>query len=188
MTAADHYCHEPDGSTRTGSPLPAVVFPGSFNPLHDGHTTLAEVAARVLGLPVAFELSTANVDKPGLAADEVTRRVAQFRGHAPVWVTRAATFARKAELFPGATFVVGFDTAVRLIDPKYYGGDPALRDAGLRTLLDRDCRVLVGGRMVGEGFRVWEAALVGEEFRTLFTTLGEDDFRRDRSSTELRNR
>src|SRR5688572_32938983 len=38
---------------------------------------------------------------------EVERRVAQFRGVGPVWVTRAATFAEKAELFPGAVFVVG---------------------------------------------------------------------------------
>ncbi len=179
-------CHHPDGSTHAGPP-PAVVFPGSFNPLHDGHTTLAEVAARVLGRPVAFELSTANVDKPDLPGDEVQRRLAQFRGYAPVWVTRAATFAQKAELFPAATFVVGFDTAMRLVDPKYYG-DELRRDAALRALCDRGCRVLVGGRVVGEAFRVWDAAVVGEAFRELFTVLGEGDFRRDLSSTELRNR
>lgn len=178
-------CHDPDGTTRTGPP-PLVVFPGSFNPLHDGHTALAEVAAIRTGRPVAFEISTANVDKPDLPADEVARRVAQFRGYAPVWVTRAATFAAKAELFPGATFVVGFDTAVRLVDAKYYGGEPA-RDAALRALLAGGCSVLVGGRLVGEAFRVWQAALVGEAVRELFVPLQEADFRRDRSSTELRN-
>ena len=50
------------------------------------------------------------------------RRVAQFAEVGPVWLTRAATFAEKAALFPGAAFVLGWDTAVRVIDPKYYGG------------------------------------------------------------------
>jgi hypothetical protein len=179
-------CQEPDGGLRAGSPLPAAVLPGSFNPLHDGHTALAAVAAHVLGVPVAFELSTANVDKPGLDEAEVRRRVGQFRSVAAVWVTRAAAFEKKADLFPGGTFVVGFDTAIRLIDPKYYGGDEARRDAGLEKLLDRGCRVLVGGRVQGGAFRVWQPDAVRPMFRELFVVLREDEFRVDRSSTELR--
>src|SRR5439155_12492175 len=116
-------CVEPDGSVRTDCPRPAAVLPGSFNPLHPGHTGLAAAAAGRLSVPVAFELSVANVDKPELTADEVARRVARFAGLGPVWVTRAATFEAKAGLFPGAAFVLGFDTAVRLIDPKYYRDD-----------------------------------------------------------------
>jgi hypothetical protein len=178
-------CQEPDGVLRAGPPLPAAVFPGSFNPLHDGHTALAAAAARALGGPVAFELSTANVDKPNLDEAEVRRRLGQFRDVAAVWVTRAAAFEKKADLFPGGTFVVGFDTAVRLIDAKYYGGE-AGRDACLRKLLDRGCRVLVGGRVQGGAFRVWRPDAVRPIFRDLFAVLTEDEFRVDRSSTELR--
>src|SRR5207245_755539 len=61
-------CREPDGTPRVGDPRPAVLLPGSFNPLHLGHTTLADIAAKRLGSPVAFELSIANVDKPELSA------------------------------------------------------------------------------------------------------------------------
>ena len=99
----------PDGSFRADAPAPSALLPGSFNPLHDGHAALASVASRRLGLPVAFELSLANVDKPDLDEVEVLRRLAAFRGVAPVWITRAATFARKAELFPGCAFVVGYE-------------------------------------------------------------------------------
>src|SRR3954468_24194720 len=92
--------HEPDGTVHVGDPRPAVLLPGSFNPLHRGHTTLADIAADRLGAPVAFELSIANVDKPELSADEVSRRLGQFRDRHPVYVSRAATFRAKAALFP----------------------------------------------------------------------------------------
>lgn len=182
-------CVEPGGAVRTPGPPPAAVLPGSFNPLHHGHTTLAAVAAGRLGVPVAFELSIANVDKPELAAEEVARRVAQFAGVGPVWVTRAATFAEKADLFPGTAFVVGFDTAIRLIDPRYYGGAPARRDAALRQLAGRGCRVVVGGRVDSAGaFRTWGGEGLADEFAGLFLPLSEADFRVDVSSTGLRGR
>lgn len=180
-------CREPDGSVRVGGPLPRAVFPGSFNPLHHGHLTLAAAAARVLGVGVAFELSVANVDKPDLAPADLARRVAQFAGVGPVWVTRAAAFADKADLFPGAAFVLGHDTAVRLIDPKYYEQNPDRRDAALRKLLARGCRVVVAGRVAWDGvFRTWEPEAVAAEFRGLFVPLTEAEFRADVSSTALR--
>ena len=137
---------------------------------------------------MVYELSTANVDKPNLEEAEVRRRLEQFRNIASVWVTRAAAFEKKADLFPGSTFVVGFDTAIRLIDAKYYRGDETHRDACLRKLLERGCRVMVGGRVMGGAFRVWEPDAVRAEFRDLFVILQEDDFRVDRSSTELRKK
>src|SRR5262249_46463895 len=94
---------------------PWLLVPGAFNPLHGGHRALAALAERLERRPAAFELSVANVDKPELPIEEVRRRLRQFVGHAPVWLTRAARFVDKATLFPGATFVVGADTAERLM-------------------------------------------------------------------------
>lgn len=185
MSAA--VCHRPAGSAAAGPP--AAVLPGSFNPLHHGHLALAAAAGRHLGAAVHFELSVANVDKPELAHEEVSRRVAQFAGVAPVWVTRAATFEAKADLFPGAAFVLGHDTATRLIDPKYCGHDPGRRDAVLRKLLACGCRVVVGGRIdAGGAFRTWAGYEVPAEFAALFVALAEADFRVDVSSTQLRGK
>jgi hypothetical protein len=168
--------------------LPRAVLSGSFNPLHHGHTALALAAATRLGVEVHFELSITNADKPELPREEVERRVAQFVGVAPVWVTRAPVFEAKADLFPCAAFVLGWDTAVRVIDPKYYGG-AAGRDAALRKLRDRGCRLVVGGRLDASGeFRVWDGSGLAAEFGELFVALTEADFRADVSSTTLRKK
>jgi cytidylyltransferase-like protein len=168
------------------TPKPLAVLPGSFNPLHRGHVELAAVAAARLGVPVHFELSIANVDKPDIPAAVAERRVAQFAGIGPVWLTRAATFGEKAALFPGAAFVLGWDTAVRLIDPRYYVSVSA-RDTVLQNMRDAGCRIVVGGRLDATGaFRVWECGLVRKEFESLFEGLAERDFRVDESSTVLR--
>ncbi len=59
------------------------------------------------------------------------RRVAQFRALGlPVVVTRATLFTNKADLFPDSCFVVGYDTAARLVLPKYYG------DSYIQMVLD----------------------------------------------------
>lgn len=179
-------CVQPDGGVRDGRPSPAALLSGSFNPLHHGHTGLALAAARHLGVEVQFELSVRNADKPELPREEAERRVRQFVGLAPVWLTRAATFEAKADLFPGAAFVLGWDTAVRVIDPKYYGGEAA-RDAALHKLLARGCWLVVGGRLDSGGrFREWDGAELPSEFAPLFVSLTEADFRADVSSTQLR--
>lgn len=175
------------GQART-EPKPVALLPGSFNPLHHGHIELARAAARHLDTEVHYELSIANADKPELPQEEVEKRVAQFTDLGPVWVTRAATFEAKADLFPGVAFVLGWDTAVRVIDPKYYDGESG-RDAALRKLLACGCRLVVGGRIDAEGaFRVWDGGSLAAEFAGLFVPLAEVDFRVDVSSTELRRK
>ena len=41
-----------------------VVFPGSFNPRHDGHKEIVEIAYEALERPVLYEISVTNTDKP----------------------------------------------------------------------------------------------------------------------------
>jgi len=178
-----------DGTFRVGDPRPAVLLPGSFNPLHQGHTTLADTAAERLGVPVAFELSIANVDKPELAADEVRRRLEQFRERHAVYVSRAATFRAKAALFPGCVFVVGADTAARLVHPRYYGDDPAEMIRALDEIAGFGCRFFVGGRVDAAGrFVDVGGVAIPAGYRDMFHGLGEREFRVDVSSTELRQR
>ena len=90
----------------------SLLFPGSFNPLHEGHEQMMAVAEARSGLAGAFELSIENPDKPLLDYIEIAERLSQFQH--PAWLTRLPTFPQKAENFPNATFVVGIDTLIRI--------------------------------------------------------------------------
>jgi cytidyltransferase-like protein len=180
-------CVECDGRMRCDGPRPTVLLPGSFNPIHDGHRRLLETASRLAGPSVAFELTVVNADKPPLAYEEVRRRMAQFAWHAPLWLTRAPTFAEKAQLFPGALFVVGSDTAARILRARFYGGEETGLSAAMAQLREHGCRFLVAGRKDSEGrFLVLGDLEVPAVYRDLFTALPESEFRMDLSSTQLR--
>jgi hypothetical protein len=174
-----------DGRLTPDEPFTGALLSGSFNPLHCGHETLLRVAGKVLGMSTAYELPVVNADKPPLTPAEIERRAVQFRRY-PAVLTRVPLFAQKAELFPGCTFVLGYDTAVRLVNPRYYEGE-AGRDAALRAIADCGCRFLVAARpMPREGIRTLADVAVPWDFADLFAELPRSEFLLDLSSTELR--
>lgn len=196
------------GAVYVDAPRPGAIYlPGSFNPLHEGHTGLLEEAAKVLsncrseghdatgggctppwsatdgsdaglaqpnaGLPneivasassvlvppplAYFELSVANADKGTIDRAEVLKRIAQFTSaKAPLMLTREPLFARKAAVLrtsgagegvPGPAFAVGYDTAIRLVNPKYYDGKMDNMLIEVRFGVERWC----GGRKRKKG-------------------------------------
>jgi nicotinamide mononucleotide (NMN) deamidase PncC len=180
-------CREPDGRFHTDGPRPGLLLSGSFNPLHEGHCTLVALAGRLHGLPAAFELTVVNADKPPLEPGEVRRRLEQFTWRAPVWLTRAPMFADKAALFPGAVFLVGADTAERIVQPRFYHGSEEQMAEALGSFRAHGCRFLVAGRVDCSGvFRSADDLCIPPACRDLFTGLPASAFRLDVSSTQLR--
>lgn len=189
-------------------------------------------AAAVRPWEVVYELSAYNVDKPPLDRETVRARVLQFSGggasapqalrddagvrnvgarrnqcNAPVVVTRAPRFIDKARLFPSCSFVIGYDTAARLVDPKYYRGSADAMIEGLLALKLAGTRFLVAGRVASPptppaSTPSSPAATTGDsrEFLSLaallpsvpsvlrdaFIEIPESMFRADISSTEIR--
>lgn len=176
----------PDGAVLIDEPVKGGVLAGSFDPLHEAHTGLAGVAGEIIGEEVVFELSVINVDKPPLARWEIDTRTRQFAGKGTVVLTRAPTFREKADLFPGCTFVTGWDTAVRLVEPSYYGGDEAEMVKALARIRHRGCRFLVAGRVDGEEFHTLKEVGVPRELQEMVSPIPEAAFRYDLSSTDLR--
>lgn len=179
-----------DGAVLVDPPAPGrrragALLSGAFDPAHDGHRGMAAAAAGVLGTEVAFELPVLNADKSPLDAAEAHRRAAQFLGRADLWLTRAPLYADKAALFPGTVFVVGADTAERVLQPGYYGGEPHMRRA-LAAIGAAGCRFLVAARPQPAGLLTLGRLRVPAALRPLFGELPPERFCLDRSSTRIR--
>ena len=172
----------------SGKAGPFAVLPGSFNPFHLGHEQMAAIAGQITGLEVVYELAVLNVDKPPLEEEEIVRRLNGLEGKATVALTRTPTFRLKADHFPNSVFIIGWDTMVRIIDPKYYGDSEQAMLTALAEIWARGCRFLVAGRQVNGSFKTLADVAIPQGFQPLFEAIPESQFRADISSTELRQR
>ena len=185
----DRVTAQPDGQMMLSAPQPLVLMPGSFNPVHAGHVLLARVAEELRQQPLAFEISVTNVDKPPLAGKVVRHRLVQFAWKSPVELTRAPTFLEKSRLFPRTTFVIGADTAERVVAPKYYGDDEDRMHLALEEIAGSGASFLVAVRSDAAGrVRALGDIPVPRRYADLFTEIPEHRFRLDTSSSEIRAR
>ena len=187
----DWLLRSPEGAEKPGRRLcGAVLLCGSFNPLHDAHRRLAEVAAGLLGRDPVFELGLVNADKAPIATEEAERRAAQFAGYAPLLLTAEPRFADKVGWVRESVFVLGADTLVRLVDPRFYAGDRGGVSGAFARIRESGCRFLVAARLDPSSGRMLTLAdcAVPRGFERLFEAIPQSDFRMDLSSTELREK
>ncbi|GJQ10911.1 hypothetical protein GpartN1_g2702.t1 [Galdieria partita] len=172
-----------------------IIFPGSFHPLHRGHIELAKAAGQLSQRCVVFELSIENADKGKWSKSQVMERLSQFTsslGYLCV-LTVEPLFYKKAQLFPGAFFVVGVDTAQRMVDLKYYNHNYQEMITCLQPLMESGTKILVAGRIqdpcsnTGRYLTLQDVSIPWT-LQSLFYPIPQELFRCDISSTMLRNK
>eukprot|EP00339_Tiarina_fusa_P005139 CAMPEP_0117047292 /NCGR_PEP_ID=MMETSP0472-20121206/32683_1 /TAXON_ID=693140 ORGANISM="Tiarina fusus, Strain LIS" /NCGR_SAMPLE_ID=MMETSP0472 /ASSEMBLY_ACC=CAM_ASM_000603 /LENGTH=480 /DNA_ID=CAMNT_0004759937 /DNA_START=150 /DNA_END=1592 /DNA_ORIENTATION=- len=200
----------PDGS---------LVFPGSFNPPHVGHAALARTAVQKANStshrhekrPIFMEISLTNADKPPIDPDTVSERIQSFLELEDMpknWgliLTRAPLFSEKVKCLqdcvmgspdrgsPEISFVIGTDTLVRILNPKYYNDDENAMLEAVRSM--EGVNFLVGGRLEQKKGSDEPARFVSgaeeiislpKDVRDKFRIIEEKDFRVDLSSSHIR--
>jgi hypothetical protein len=179
----------PDGSFQRGETLANIaLLSGSFNPLHQGHKKLAEVSGHDLSREVFFELPLINAEKPPLEPLLLRKRAVQFLGFAPLILSRAPLFNQKAKMYPKSTFILGADTAARLVAPRFYKDDPTLMMQALEDVRQQGGRFLVAGRSSKDDFTTLEDIAIPAGYAEMFSEIPESSFHMDISSTELREK
>ena len=161
----------------------SVILSGSFNPLHKGHTELLIASEKEIAVKPLFEISIFNVDKSQIDFFDLNERIKQFRSIGKLIITNSPTFKEKSSIFKKSIFVVGYDTALRLIDKKYYSNN--INDA-YNEIKKNGCSFLVTGRYIDKKYYDPNQINYGE-FKDFFSILPENKFRLDISSTILRN-
>ena len=165
-----------------------VILPGSFNPLHKGHSKLKKYIIQNYDLEFAFEISISNVDKPDLDQKEILNRLNQFGPNDNVIIDKAPLFSEKSILFPQSKFLIGYDTAERLINKKYYDNNHKKMIAALEMIENNKCSFLVAGRVNNGIFSTLNDLDLPNDFKSLFIEIPESQFRVDESSSSVRNR
>ena len=108
------------------STYPKLILSASFYPCHKNHILMAEIASDKYHLPITFEMSLANVDKPPIDFISLDYRLKSLQKYMDndfldgMYLTNAPLFADKAILFPNSRFIIGSDTLNRLFNEDYY--------------------------------------------------------------------
>ena len=160
----------------------SLILSGSFNPLHEGHIELLKASSKEFKKNPLFEISIKNVDKSEINFNDLMDRINQFKSLGKLVVTNSAKFEEKSKIFKESIFVIGYDTALRLVDNKYYSDD--FRKS-LKIIEKNNCSFLVSGRFINKKYKK-PNNINFEGYDYLFNILSEEKFRIDISSTQLR--
>lgn len=164
---------------------PKLIFPGAFNPIHKAHLEMAALAKKQIQKEVFFEVCIQNADKPPLSYHQIDSTLKQFT-QSDKWVlTKTGKFSDKAMIFKDATFIIGADTLLRMLNEKFYPSYKSMIEE-FEIFNQQNTKFLVFGRVYGEKFITLNDISLPENIKQRFEGFGEDIFRSDISSSQIR--
>ena len=146
MVGCELYCDAINDIERNGT---IVIYPGSYNPLHQAHREIYHLAHKITELPVFYELSVTNSYKPNMDYVDLENRFKQFDNNGwrnAVILTKAPRFVDKVNLLKKhfnpkqIIIVVGADTWERVYDYT------AHKNGDIKFFEDNNVKFLVFGR------------------------------------------
>lgn len=161
----------------------SLILSGSFNPLHNGHIGLLKTAKNMIKLEPFFEISISNVDKSNITLEDLNSRISQFDNVGKLLITNSPTFEDKSNIFKKSIFVIGYDTAERILQDKYYNDSTT---GALQEIYNFGCSFLVAGRKVDKEFLTSSDLNLKDNYKRMFKEIPEKKFRMDISSSYLR--
>lgn len=128
--------------------FPLIIFPGSFNPLHEGHVAIGNYIRDKYRISPYFEIALHNADKHGIQEYEAVRRSKAILKHGfPVLINASLLggyFVLKSDIYGGeCNFIVGTDTIKRIDDVRFYGNDEVSRDNTIKYLAQGRTKFMV---------------------------------------------
>lgn len=162
-----------------------VIFPGAFNPPHEGHFEMSKEVAKNVGELTLFTVSVDNPHKPKLLVGDILRRSKMLQGQERIFTLGEPLYLDKAKNHKGKKFLIGSDALERLLDPVWGPNTKEVLDGfkeceieffvSERTLNDKEITLE----------SIYQKYPLALEYKDLFTIV---NTKINMSSTEIRNR
>lgn len=155
-----------------------AIYPGAFNPAHEGHKAIAKKTHAV------FNIEINPPHKGQLSVAEILQRLKGLRHHDTILTSGCPLYVDKSDRFNNHPIVMGADAFLRMLDPKW-GPEPK---ALLNRFSQNGTKIMVFGREInGKWVSADEAISRVPESASCYDLVPVDG-RWDISSTQLRNK
>jgi nicotinamide mononucleotide (NMN) deamidase PncC len=168
-----------------------ALYPGAYNPPHEGHFGVAKAAMDDYSYRTVFEVTSDPPHKDTLTVQQLLQRAKLLGGYDRLFTAKLPFYLDKARLYKRKPLILGADAMVRMLDPKWGldAGDMfnAFYDFGTKLFVAArevdgqmtTCDNILDDIKTKLPFKVWASARI-----VMKPLKGEWDI----SSTELRNK
>lgn len=96
-----------------------AIYPGAFNPPHEGHFGVAEAVRQDYFRETVFEITARPPHKDPLTVQQCLQRAKLLRCNNRIFTVANPYYIDKARANPGVPLILGADAMVRMLDPKW---------------------------------------------------------------------